>query len=326
VTATMSSNIRESFPTGRTLAATLTGTARFVAAEKMLESHIDLPVFGTVVALPQFAIVEFEGREAINRIQWDAGMCVHVVSDDADLTLHWKIEDSSLPTQTGTFRVVPAPGGGHTSAGDLPRLAPGTEPRLIAGISSAAMRRHLSSGRDEGKVEMFSLVMFLLPYVRQSVESAARRVYREIHDVPSAPDATVIPVIDQVESDIVVDKILYGEEGQDCSMMTRLLRRVAATDAVVKKSVMQFISTAIWSSAETHVRAYIGDPHAGRVIRRLARLICSAEPHVVLAAYREAYPNAQMGLARIRAALTSGATIGAQQVAYDRSDGEAPRW
>ncbi len=320
----MSGSMRQSFPTGRTFATTLTGTARFVAAEKLLEDVEAIPACGSIVALPQFAIVDFEGRESINRIQWAGASCVRTVDDHVSLSLHWKIEDSALPTQSGTLMVEPQAGGGHVCAGELPHLAPGTEPRVLSGWSRHALERSLATVRDQGKQEMFSLVMSLLPYVRQSVDSAARRIYREIHDVPASQDVAIIPVIDQVEADVVIDRMLYGDDSSNWSMVTRLIRRVAATDAVVKKSVMQFISTAIWSSAETHVRAAIGDPHTGRVIRRLARLIRSAEPQVVLDVFRETYPEAQMGLNRVKAALTAGATIGAQQVAWDTvSDDES---
>lgn len=323
--------MRESFPTGRTFARNLTGTARSVSADKILTDSAALPISGSIVALPQFAVCDYEGRESINRIQWESASCVHVIEDDQTLKLSWTIEDSSLPTQQGTITIAAELTGGHILTGQLPQLVAGTEPRVIAAVSASGLRRQLTTIRDTGKQEMFELVMLLLPYVRKAVDSAARRVYREIHNVPSAPDEKIIPVIDQVEADVVVDKMLYGDDGSDSSMMTRLVRRTAATDAVVRKSVLQFVSTAIWSSAETHVRAAIGDPHAGRIIRRLARAISSANPQVVLDAYRTTYPEAQMGLTRVEAALTADATIGARQVAFDSVRGtqdeeEVPQW
>jgi len=312
----MSRTMRESFPTGRTFAKNLTGTARYIAAEKIL-ADVALPVSGSVVALPQFAVVDYDGRESVNRIQWDDGKCVVVVDDDHQHTVGWKVEDSSLPTEEGTVTVTPLPEGGHELTGDLPRLAPGTEPHVEAGFGAAAIRNHLNRLVVAGKQDMFELVMLLLPYTKKAVDSAARRVYREIHNVPPTEDAKVIPVIDQVEADEVVDRMMYGEPGSNWSVITRLVRRAAATDAVVRKSVMQYVSTAVWTSAETHVRSHIGDPHAGRVIRRLARAIKSADPAVVLLAFRTTYPDSQMGLGRVQAALTADATVGARQLAFD---------
>lgn len=295
---------KQSFPLGRTLAVLLTGTSHMVTAESIVDSYQGGAA--SIVTLPQFAVSRFEGRQSINRIQWDGGAALVVVPLGERAVFSWKVEDSSLPQQGGLLAF-----NGEDLAGDLPELVEGTEPAAMFCASAAAVARQLRRVAEEGRGQMIELVKYLAPYTLSSVHSASRRVYREIHDMNARPD---FGVVDEFEAEAIADRLLYGEDGSSSSVATRLVRRVAATDAVVRKSIATYISTAIFSAAESYVRAFIGDPHAGRVIRRLARSIGSTDPFTVLEAYRDAYPETDIGIGRVTAAMSAGATVASLQL------------
>lgn len=304
----LSAHGREEFPVGRALARHLTGTSQMVAANALLADGA-LPDGGAILTLPQFAICRFADAESINRVQWDGGHTVRLLEYGQRAEFAWKIEDSSLPTVSGTLLVEVDSTGELVLIGDAPTTPGGTAPALHSANTRADLERTLKRISESGSHDTFGLMAMLIPYTRRSVMSAAHRVYREIHGLP---DDSGGPVIDAIESETVISRIVYGDDGSDSSVVTRLLRRCAVTDITVRKSTMNVIAWAIWSSAETAVRNTIGDPHAGRVIRRIARLINSTDPDEVLAAYRSAYPNARMGVSRVHAALTANATVSAR--------------
>lgn len=305
--STMPEHTRTTFPTGRTLARALTHISQESAAHTELESSLGHGP-ATIVQLPQVSEVNYDNSPSINRIEWDAPT-VAVVPLGTSRTFHWKVQDSTLPTLSGTLTV--------TIGGDIIGTPPPTPPGLTHQATTATGSKHTKRILDriaaDGNYHLFALVTELTAFTKQAVAAAARRVYREIHDLPrDKPSDPVIPAIDSVEADAVADRMLYGEAGSAASIIIRLLRRAALTDLTVRKSTMKVIATAIWSSAETHVRAAIGDPHTGRVIRRIARSINSSDPETVLAAYRHAHPDQSMGISRVQAALTADATASAR--------------
>lgn len=316
--AMLSHEARAKLPGGDTFATKLTRVSQLVAAEHLLGQldSIELGAEGaSVIQLPQFAVTMFEGRRTVNRIQWDGNSSVRVVPLGSRVEIGWKVEDSTLPTEAG--RVVVTEIG--VVDGELPQLVDGTEPVSSMVFSRVSLGRKLEMIAQAGRGEMVVLVKKLGPYTAYAVESAARRVYREIHDL----QAMTVPVIDRLEMETVTDLVLYGDRGTASSVVTRLVRRVAATDAVRKKSLLQVISWAIWSAAETNVRSYIGDPHAGRAIRRTAKLIKSRDPEKVLSAFRDSHPGTDVGINRVVSALSAGATVATQQVELEHVGGES---
>lgn len=304
----MPAHTRVTFPTGRTLAKALTHISWEAAARTELET-LDAQCPAIIVQLPQVGEVEYNGTHSINRIQWDTPT-VAIVEVGTTRSFRWTIQDSTLGTKTGQLTV--------TAGGDVTGTPPPTPPELTHRISRSSGHRRTKQILDriaaDGNHHLFVLVAELTAFTHRAVSAAAKRVYREIHDLPREdPDERVIAAIDSVEADAVVDSMLYGEPGESSSVIIRLLRRAALTDLTTRKSTMKIIATAIWSSAETRVRAAIGDPHAGRIIRRIARSINSTDPETVLAAYRHAHPDKSMGVSRIQAALTADATAAARR-------------
>lgn len=345
----MRDSIRQYFPTGRTLATVLTHVSRGMAADGIVaENAADLDESG-IVLLPQFAIRDFDGSDSVNRIQWhgDSGRSVRVVPYGAIVKIPWTVQDSSLPELHGVL-IASFGDSGAEITGDIPPMiradvagnlsrgssadVAGTsrrgrtfgnpiEPSILQAFSRYELTRQLKRISEHGREQMFALSGLLNPYARDAVNGASLRVYREIHGLDSDISAAR-HIIDEIERDSVLDELMLGTHQAD-SVVIRLIRRVAATDVTVCKSVMQVMATAIWSGAETQVRHHIGDPHLGRVIRRLARDLGyfagngDVDAGSVLEAYKQEFPDQRVGIGRVVDALTAGATVNTQITAFD---------
>lgn len=316
----MRDSLRRLFPTGRTLAVSLTKISQGAAAATMTGAARPSGE-GVIVLLPQFSVRTFGDAESVNRIQWKAesGRSVRFVPDGQSKTFRWLIEDSTLPELKGTVKVT-SDGVLSAITGEYPPMEAqwgDTEPpapKLIHAHSAAEASRVVKRTEDQGWVELLRLTNDLQPFVRANVKNASNRVYREVNGLEDTDPERHI--IDEIEQDQVTDRLMYGANHSD-SLVIRLLRRVAITNATVRKSVMSFMSVAIRSGAETQVRNHIGDPHLGRVIRRIARQLRelngtgSVDPNEVLAAYRVEFPDQRIGIGRVVDALTAGATTNA---------------
>lgn len=330
----MRDSIRMFFPTGRNLSVMLTNVSRGMAASALLGENganpADLDLDGSIIVLPQFSIREFDGSESVNRIQWsgESGRPVRLVPDTEAVTLRWSVQDSSLPELTGELSVTPF-AGSHIITGDIPPMiglhaeleASPIAPAAIAVSGEHDVARQLGKITAAGRRDLFALTHLLTPFARDAVDSASMRVHREIHGLEERSEAAA-HIIDAIERESVLDELMLGVRDNE-SVVLRMIRRVAATDATVCKSVAIFMATAIRSGAETQVRNHIGDPHVGRVIRRLARELRQLDPNfevdpaAVLDAYKREHPKESIGMGRILDALTAGATISSQTVHFD---------
>lgn len=344
----MRDSIRQLFPTGRTLTALLTHVSRGMAADALIEQG-NLPDDEVaIVLLPQFSIRDFEGSESVNRIQWDgdAARTVRLVRYGETAHFAWGVEDSTLDALSGVL-TVSFDSQKPVISGDFPPLlnadivgratiatatgdaqAHPVAPTAIHVFNGGAIARRLHRISQHGNAQMFALASLLQPYARDAVNSASMRVYREIHGIYSDESgaSTSDHIIDEIERESVLDQLMLGTRQTD-SVMIRMIRRVAATNITVRKSVMSVMATAIWSGAETQVRQQIGDPHLGRVIRRLARDLSgltgipSVDATNVLEAYKAAFPDQRVGINRVVDALTAGSTVHSLTVRFDVDGG-----
>ncbi|GAB6857969.1 hypothetical protein [Microbacterium xylanilyticum] len=301
----LSESLRSVFPTGENLARYLTDVARGHRAGELL-TDLD-PLASVVVALPQFATTLHNSSRLINRVQWGGfpgtNRTVLVLSEGDAVELGWVVEDSGHAPQTGSV-TVSVHGGVATLSGAMPDPAwPGEVVRILEGNCRSSLR----ALADDGKAALFYLVDLLGPYARSSVESASRKVFREIHRLGEDSSGGVI---DREGVEQVISRLLYGRDGETSSVVTRLIVRTATTGHVIRKSTMAIMSRAIWSAAESQVRSLIGDPHQGRKIRQVAWDLKSTDPDLVLAEYRMRNPD-DVARGRVIAALTAGATIAA---------------
>jgi len=302
----MSPSLREVFPTGKTLSAKLTAVAVGMQAEAMLAELPEVPAAGaTLIALPAFAAAhpeaDAEKGDRLALIQW-AGGVVHLATGDAELA--WRIQDSRLPDVRGAARLS----SGQLDLASL-ELTDGTQARARFVAGPTALRSALARWSSDGRAATIELLKACLPYTYRNVEQAGVRIHREITESPS----TTTSVIDQIEVETICDLLLYGDDDTKDSLVLRLIRRCASSDVLAKKLPATYISAAIYSGAETEVRRHIGDPHQGRVIRRIARQIRSRDVQTVLAAVRAARPNLQIGVGQVDAALSAGASVAAYQ-------------
>lgn len=306
----MRDGIREQLPTGGVISDHLTAVSQGMSAET-----IDtIPDGGSIVTLPQFANITYDAQPLVNLIQWDAPTTL-VLADDEERAIRWRIEDSTYATVSGELLVRPDVEG-HVIEGDIPPA--GVRPDARSYWTSQEGRRLLDRISKHGQDRVFELTRRLIPFARVAVSSASLRVHREIHE---ASNEGAMHVLDEIEREQVLDVLLWGSERSNGSVVTREIRRCAATQHTLRKSVMLLLATKLWSSAETYVRQHIGDPHLGRVIRRLARSLGTIDPNEVHAAYREQNPEARVGLSRVTAALTAGATLHTSAVPFADLEG-----
>lgn len=343
----MRDKVRQLFPTGRTLAAMLTQVSRGMAADALLSfDAVHAGDESAIVLLPQFSIRDFAGSESLNRVQWagDDGRATRIVQAGSRSVFEWKVEDSTLDTLSGRISVDftgldPVVSGdlppvlGIANAGNLAGLASERGARLDAapgevivllGATGAQVTRHLTQVSARGKEQTFYLATLLHPFACAAVNAASYRIHREINGLSATSRATHI--VDELERDHLADQLMLGEHNTD-SIAIRMIRRVASTDMTVRKSTMTIMSTALWSAAETIIRKHIGDPHLGRVIRRIARDLqgLAADmptPEEVLDAYKRVHPDARLGLGRVFDALTAGASVHSQAVALPTLNGD----
>lgn len=327
-TKIMRDAVRQQLPSGDTVVTKLTAASNGIAADAALnDDATDAIESGSIVTLPQYAFVKFEGSDITNLIQWgdaDTGNgTTLLVADDEEVVIRWTIHDSTLDTMRGEVTVQPTTDG-HEITGQIPPTRGQHLTQAKTFWTPQERDRMLTRLSQDGARQTFELARTLIPFARTAVRSASVRVYREIHDVPTTGGGA--HVIDELEREQVLDNLMWGDggSGAEGSVVTREIRRLAATDHALRKSVLQLLSTKVWSAAETHVRQYIGDPHLGRVIRRLARDIGTLDPESVLTAYREQNPDARVGMQRITAALTAGATLHTETVSFAELGEAAP--
>jgi hypothetical protein len=326
-TAIVSDSVRKVFPTGRALSVILSKVSQGMSASALVESPT-IPAEAAVVFLPQFSIRDYNGSETVNRIVWDgeSGRTVRFVAVGETVAFTWSIFDSNLEDLSGEVKISVTAAGTVQMTGEVPPLEADTSSfdasnlqiKTTEPVNDDAIRRLLKHTVSEGNTETFQLVELLQPAVKEVVKAASMRVYREINGVDDAAPGRHI--IDEIERDAVADGLALGSENKSDSVVIRLIRRVAGTDLTVRKSLFVVMARAIRSGAESEVRRHIGDPHLGRVIRRLARQLknlegdATADAPKVLEVYKQKFPERGVGIGRVHDALTAGSTANSQTV------------
>lgn len=303
---------RERFPTGKTLMGKLTLINRGRAAARLLAE--ELPQAGSIIELPRIAERDWHGTNSINVLQWSTGSTVLAVPAGDEAVAEWLMDDSKLEPLRGSLAFVPDITG-HEVTGALPDAEGEAQVRVHPYHSVAHAQAILTRIERVGRDAVFELTRLLAAPVALAVEGASMRVYREIHGIDEAPGTDQEArhhVIDVHERESVTDRILWGDNGSDKGSVTlRLVERLACTDQCVKKSILAVLAINTRSIAETHVRRHIGDPHTGRVIRRLSRALQTIDPERIADEYNKMNPTQRITSFRVEAAMSAGATLDA---------------
>lgn len=244
-------------------------------------------------------------------LNWKLGPAV-ALADGATVEVTWSYTEHRKTT-TGTA-VLTAHAGVVDTAGDYPEHA--TAPRTHLTFGTRGWDRVIAKLTGTASESEWRLLSELERYVTFSLETANRRVAREIEgDVEDTDivdyyvDRDNFGVVDGIAIEKLTTELLFGRAGAaNGSVVKRLIGRCATT-SINNQPLPSYLATNIYSHAEEHVRREIGDPHVGRKVRRLARRAGARDLESILAAYRQAHPNDELGAGRAIAALTAGKTI-----------------
>lgn len=218
-------------------------------------------------------------------------------------------------TRRGSATLTASAGSGLvTVTGEHPAEA--DQPVVLALLGARRVERMVRKLTTQAQSSEWTLISELERYILFSLETASRRVAREIEG--DVEDTDIVDyyadrdnhgVIDKITIDKLAGELLYGAEGAVATSVLRRLVLRCATTAINQQPLGAYLAVNIYSQAELHVRREIGDPHVGRKVRRLARETGAADIETLIAAYRKAHPRDELGRKRAIAALTAGKTL-----------------
>jgi len=244
---------------------------------------------GDLLALPHCADL---GRGPAY-IHWTPSIVVEPGTE-----VSWRVTERRVDT-TGTFTAYSA----ADIDGDYPPGAPA--PR-------AAQHHALVRG---GRVARFQLVSALERHVTTLLEASNRFIARELEgrlgdDAEGWAPTVNHGVLDKVALDQIASGLLWGGDGQNDSVVLRMVDR-AATTHINNQPLGSWFDKNLGARAEEAIRRHIGDPHIGRKIRRLAREMQPGSIDELLELYRRANPKESVGRDRVIAALSADKTLDA---------------
>ncbi len=294
------------FPYGTRVIESLTRVTNGDDAQKLLDSAT-LGADGTIVQLPSFVHIDYNGSPSPNRILYPGAATVIFVPDGEHAEIPYEIPNSLLPPITGAVRLTPRAAGGHDVLDAVPDAhAEGgfRSPIVTEVLSQSAFRSRMRSIIEDGRQARFEFAASLQSYTERAVEAAARAVFSEIVNIaPDDLNAIRPPAICESDQEHIVTELLYGAEGKQDSVILRMIDRAACTNWAVGKHVSRRMAQGIRGAAETQVRRSINDPHVGRIVRTLARELGIDDPAELLDVFRRLYPTKRVGADRIRRSL-----------------------
>lgn len=190
------------------------------------------------------------------------------------------------------------------------------EPQFVPRLASA-----VKALADDGMLATFEAIASKESTVKFAVARAHASLAQEVLDAGTGTTQTP-RLLDPVAVDSIVSEMMYGSNSGQMSSMQRLLNLSVRPDAFVKVDPLRHATRNIGRDARTAVRVAIGDPERGSQVRRIARQ-CGpgATEEDIVRRYRLEYPKDDMGVQRVRSALSVRPSVdaGAFSLAdYDR--------
>lgn len=264
------------------------------AAENIFVDDQSMVSPGFTYALPLFV------PKSNVMISWNVPL-FGVVSEGELLKAKWTVTDSRTGSLNGSYVVGSE---GVDVAGQVIPVV------VTEYLTKRAGARLVSSMRKEGNLSKWELLTLLERSVRAAVLKATYRVAAEINgDVESS-----VKLLDDSEVESVSAEIIFGREGEDSSILIRMLERVVANKKLSNVDVFYYLNRNLFSNAESAVRRFIHDPAVGRKLRALVRGMDSPTLESVISEHNRMYPENRVGAKRVLNALTAGRTINANSV------------
>ncbi len=239
------------------------------------------------------------------RVAWDGGP-VRVLAAGEEASVTWSgigAGWSGRGATAATVRSVPvsptAPARWVTSAPVAVAASPEPKRALVA---------HLARLGADGRSAVWEALSALEPYANRAVWRAHAAVRAELSGDPGA----AADILDAIEIQQVVDKLLVGDDDDGPSPVARLLERCLRPDAFRGADPLRVVSASLRRDAEIEIRRRIGDPHIGPKIRSVAMSLGIADARAdlnperlaeLLALYRSARPRDRLGETRARRAV-----------------------
>lgn len=244
---------------------------------------------GSLVALPHAANL----RAGAAYIHWTPAIVVEPGTE-----VSWRFTERRVET-TGTFTVW--------SPTDIDGVYPENAPAPVASLRGSLVR--------DGRAARFELASALERHVTSLLEASNRYVARELEGRLGDDPENWAPVVnhgvvDQVALDTLASELLWGADGSADSITLRMVDR-AATTHINNQPLGSWFDVNLQARAEEAIRRYIGDPHIGRKIRRVAREHNPKSIEHLLEVYRRANPSESVGRERVIAALSADKTLDA---------------
>jgi len=261
-----------------------------------------------VVTLPVFAwghTTRDTGRKSLSptgellfpvKIKWRNVPGPVVVSQPKErLVVSWEALGSSDISPRGKTEIFPIDGSTVESY-DPPVPIP---KKIYAPIlSKIDCRRTLNDLVSDGRTAKWEILHIFEGNLRWNFARALRSVHAEL-----GLDST--PVVDRAASETIQNTILLGGDGQNNSLALRLIDRCLEGDAFSRVDPEKYVRRALFSSAETAIRRYIGDPHIGRQVRQVSNQIQSEDIDLITEEFARQNPRARLGADRAKAALST---------------------
>ncbi|MHA3723769.1 hypothetical protein ACXR2T_07810 [Leucobacter sp. HY1910] len=236
---------------------------------------------------------------------WDVPV-VGVLDISDTVTAHWTAHDRTFD-------------GGVRTGTETIRLS-SDRSRCIVYSTSARLHRAVARIVRAGDEARWHLADIWRPYVHVLLKIASANVGLEINVCRT--DSERAGVIDHGEIEQLSDQYLLGSQQQD-SLFQRLIVRASSDLRAGVGDRVAYIARGAQTAAEDAVRRRIGDPHTGRLIRRVwATLPADATFEDLREEFARRYPRQSgLGAERVYRALTAGQS--ADQASLDFGDIEA---
>ncbi len=131
-------------------------------------------------------------------------------------------------------------------------------------------------------------------------------------------------VLDRAASESLQNKILFGDGSSDKSepesLAFALIDRCLTKETFAKVDPGLYIRRWMFSTSESAIRRYIGDPHIGRKIRKVAQEIDANDERRVIEEFSRRYPKGHLGARRVKDALSAPQRVAQGSQAFTFGD------
>lgn len=222
-----------------------------------------------------------------------------VKAGDAHHALHWNA-DGLGHSLSGVLHIPQLSRWGADDSYQIDGQRHGTTRARAQLLSRRCAVSQLKEWVDDGIGARWVALGQLEAFARNILPKVQARVEMEIND------GVEKRLFDESDIDPIINKIILGDGsmGDKCSRSISLIEKCLKPDSFARCDPQRLITVAVFRDVEEGLRNFIGDPHAGRKIRSIARGRIFDDIREIVDAYTACYPSEKLGVRRATAALT----------------------